>query len=219
MRPLPSTLLIAAGLLSLSAGAIAQPPGPQPMQGPGSRGPMPGPMMPITRVELQARLTQMFDRLDANKDGKLSPEDRQAHKQQVADKRFDRIDADKDGSISRQEFAALPAPHGRKAGGMRPAAMMAGPDGPPRFGPGGPDARRMMMRPAMMPPMQGPRAEAPISKADFIAKGLARFDQVDTDHDGTISPAEHDAARDTMRDRRGGAMMPLPRPQTERPGQ
>ncbi|RBW63060.1 EF-hand domain-containing protein [Ruegeria sp. A3M17] len=49
------------------------------------------------------RVTKMFERNDANKDGLLSEDE--LPKPRRADKMFDRIDANEDGAISEEEFA------------------------------------------------------------------------------------------------------------------
>ena len=51
----------------------------------------------------------MFAKMDANKDGKIDPADREAHDRPPM---FDRIDTNKDGAITRDEFAARP--HARR---------------------------------------------------------------------------------------------------------
>ncbi len=96
--------------------------------------------------------------------------------------------------------------------------------GPPRFGrmggpgramlfhrggPGG-EGRLMMRGPLPFAPPPGRPGEMrrgfppgghegkprePLTRSDFVDRGLARFDRIDTNHDGKISPAERDAAR------------------------
>lgn len=227
--PKISHTLLAAGLLSLSAGAMAQPPAPArdapPQDGPRMRA-------PETRAELKTRLEARFDRMDANHDGKLDEKDPEArHAARIA-AHFAEIDTDKNGAISKAEFAAAEEHRGPREGG---------PMGPRRFGPMGGPGRAMlfnhrgregmMMRgrlPFAPPPggfeRRGPMAGGPdrkpgeaLSKSDFVNQGLARFDKVDTDHDGKISAAERDAAR-PMRGPRGARNMPPP-PQTQKSGQ
>src|SRR5690606_18457150 len=59
----------------------------------------------VTRAEAQTRASQVFARLDVNKDGKIDAGDRQAR----AAARFDKLDANKDGQLSRDEFTARQA--------------------------------------------------------------------------------------------------------------
>ena len=56
----------------------------------------------ITRAEAQQRAGKLFDRLDANHDGKLDSADRAARLNSF----FDKIDTNHDGVISRDEFLA-----------------------------------------------------------------------------------------------------------------
>ena len=55
-----------------------------------------------TRAEAQQRAEKLFDRLDANHDGKLDSADRAARLNSF----FDKIDTNHDGVISREEFLA-----------------------------------------------------------------------------------------------------------------
>lgn len=53
----------------------------------------------------------------------------------------------------------------------------------------------------------------PVTRADYIAQADARFEQMDTDHDGSVSTAEMQSYRQAMRDRRiarGGDVPPPP---------
>jgi len=231
------SLFLAAGLLSLSAGAMAQPPEP-PMRGPGAQGgraAMQAPMQaPARRADLKAQLETTFDKLDANHDGKLSPDDRVAMRAERRDQVFARLDTNKDGAISKAEFAAAAATFGNReaaAGGprdgggrpdmmkrrgmMRHAAMMRG------MGHDGPEGHRGGMMRGMGGPEGPMRAwmrdpvNQPVTRAAFLEHGLALFDKADTNHDGTISPAERDAARASMRDGPMRGKMPPPPP----PGQ
>ncbi len=182
-------LLLAAGLLSLSAGAIAQPA--QPPEGGSDARSRPNPMhAPMKRTELKSMLEARFDKLDANHDGKLSSEDRDLARTERRDAIFSDLDTNKDGSISKTEFSAAhrDGPRGQNQAGSD--------NGRPRFS-------HANWRPRPMHGMMPGSAQEPITKADFVTEGLARFDKIDTDHDGIISPAERDAARTQMRDDRG----------------
>lgn len=192
--PSLSRSLLAAGLLAMGTGALAQPPahpaGHGRPDGPGHMQP------PAKRTELQSMLESRFAQLDVNKDGKLSQDDHAARRSERRDLAFSRLDTDKNGAISKAEFAAAPHDGAR----MHHAAMnwrghMA--RGPMGAGPG-PDGQR--------PDQMG----QPITKATFVAQGLARFDKADTNHDGTLSQAERDAARPAMHGRRGPGHMAPP---------
>ncbi len=138
----------------------------------------------ITRAQAQEQAGKMFDRMDANKDGKLDAADREARQKA----RFDRLDTNKDGSISREEFAARPdrtraAPDGQKVDGKRFGGRHHG--GWQRGGHGG----MGMMK----------QGAGPITKADFVAAHLARFDAADTDRNGVLTAQERQAQREKMR--------------------
>ena len=179
-------LLIGAGLLSLSAVALAQP-GQRPM----------GP--PADRAELKTRLEQRFDALDANRDGTVTVEERQARRAQTRDamreRMFAQLDTDKNGAISKEEFKAHRGHGERRQGEARR-----------HHGHHGPMAGGMMGRDFAA------YKDKPVTKTAFVDAGLSRFDRVDTDHDGKISSAERDAARKAMRDRPAPANRPSPPP-------
>jgi hypothetical protein len=186
-------ILFGAGLLSLGAVAFAQ----SPAAPPGGRFAAP----PADRTELKAQLEKRFDAIDANKDGTITPEERKAQRTamrgQMRERMFARLDADKNGVISKDEFTA---PRQRPDG----AGKREG-----RKGDHGPMAGGMMRH------QFAGHHDQPITKTAFVDAGLGRFDRVDTDHDGRISPAERDAARKAMRDRLAPAGKPTPPP----PGQ
>jgi hypothetical protein len=151
----------------------------------------------LTRVEAQARASAMFDKLDLNHDGKLDQADRDLRVQ----RRFDAIDTDHSGQISREEFAA-----GRERG-----PHPVGPDGPPPFadgkpGPawhGGPRGAAQGHGPGVGGPMGhmgGPDHDGVIARDAFVAGELKRFDAADADHNGTLTPAERQAAHKAMHD-------------------
>ena len=182
--------LIGLSFVALAAGGVAIA---QPMGGPG-RDPMAG--KTVTRAEAQTRAAEMFARMDANKDGKLDASDRQASRDARQKERFDRLDANKDGSLSREEFNTRPdrTRDGQKAEGKRGDGEHFGRHhrggGRHHGGHGGWGGRGM----------GGMKADqAPVTKAEFIANRLARFDAADADKNGTVTSAEHKAQRDKMR--------------------
>lgn len=69
-------------------------------------------MQAAAQKKTNERLTKMFERQDANKDGFLS--DDELPKPSRAGKMFDRIDADNSGTISEQEYADAKERMGRK---------------------------------------------------------------------------------------------------------
>jgi hypothetical protein len=138
-----------------------------------------------TRAEAQARAAAMFDRIDANRDRKLDQADRAAHQGQV----FDRIDADHNGAISRDEFAAM---HQRGAK-HRPGMADAGP------GSGGMKHGRMGGGHRMGGKLVDADGDGTLTRAEFIAGALKRFDAADADHNGTVTPEERQAGHGRMK--------------------
>ena len=131
---------------------------------------------PVTRAQAEARAGQMFDRMDANKDGRVDAADRAARQAAM----FDRIDADKNGQISREEFTAHHAAMGQRREGHRMG--------------------RHNGRHGGQHAMMGPDGTA--TRAEFTAAALARFDRMDADKNGTVTVEERRAARESMRQQR-----------------
>lgn len=149
----------------------------------------------VTRAEVKAEAERHFDALDVNHDGTITQSDRDALRTSRLDERFANMDTDKNGQISRAEFGAA---HEAKAG-----EFGKGPDGW-RMGPGHGGHHHGME--AKGGPDGAPGLKADITKADFVARPLAMFDRVDTNHDAKVTAAERDAAKARMRDMRGHGM-------------
>ena len=144
----------------------------------------------LTKAEFQAKGAQMFDQMDANKDGKLDPADRAAHESQM----FDRLDTNKDGSLSRAEFTAA---HQRgPEGGPGMAAMAGGPDRQHGGGKHGGGHGGMGM---MMLQMADANKDGAVSRDEFLAAHARHFDMIDANHDGKLTKAERQAAHAKMR--------------------
>lgn len=129
------------------------------------------PMTDMTRTELAQKIDARFAKLDTNGDGTITREERDASRVLRQAKRFDSLDADKNGSLSRTEFAA-----GDHRGGKH-RGMDEGRRGHHDRG------------------MSGFDKDAAVTKADFQKRGLERFDRMDANGDGTVTVAEHKAAR------------------------
>jgi Ca2+-binding EF-hand superfamily protein len=155
---------------------------------------------PLTRAAVQARVQARFARADADRDGFVTQDEiraraearrdqRQERSGERREARFDRLDSNHDGSISRAEFDARPAFGGGERRGRRFAHPGGGPGGPM----GGLGGRAFA---AMDLDHDGRVALAEANRAAF-----ERFDRLDSDRDGTISPSERQAAREAFRER------------------
>jgi len=163
----------------------------------------------ITRQQVIERTEQRFARLDVNHDGRATPEEaRQAAQQrraEAAGRMFDRLDLNHDGSITRAEFDQSRAQRQQQRterGGERGHRMgMRGPRGPRmgmgRMGPGGPGG----------PGGPDMRGRGMFGEQGFVTleqmrtQALERFDRADANHDGTLTAAERQQAREQFRER------------------
>lgn len=186
--------LIATAALALVAGsAVAQPPA-----GPGRGGPGLGGFGllefdknadgKLTKAEFDAGQRARFDQIDTNKDGSISPEERQAHRKAAAETRraelakvrFTDLDKDKNGQLSQSEFAA----GGPRADGKGPGRHHGGPRA------GGPDQQARVKADG-----KADARDASISFADFSARGAEAFARADANKDGTVTVAELQALK------------------------
>ena len=157
----------------------------------------------LTRAEAQAAATQMFAKMDANKDGKLDAADRAARHAAMQAKRFAALDANSDGSISKAEWDQHGADRAAKRaerGEKRAAA------GEARQG------KRHAMRGhhgmrgdhgMMMKADADADGDKAISQAEFQTAALARFDRLDANKDGQVTAEERQAQRTAWKAKRG----------------
>jgi len=185
-------ILSGAALFALAGAAVAQPPGAQ----------RPDRNADVTRAQVIERTDQRFARMDANNDGRFTPEEARQGREQRREQRrgrhmermFERLDLDRNGSITREEMTQARARHRAERGerGARGPGMRH--RGPRHAGPGGPGG----------PGMRGQRlfgAEGFVTREQFRERALARFDRADADRNGTVTAAERQAARGQMRER------------------
>lgn len=151
----------------------------------------------VTRAEAQAKAAEMFTKMDVNGDGKLDAADRDA----MIGKRFDAMDTNHDGQLSKQEFIAAHQKMPGMAGHGMDEHGMDGPGG--AMGPGmaghrigGHMGGHMGMGGGMgrMAAMADTNGDHAISRDEFIAAAMKRFDAADANHDGKLTPEERKAA-------------------------
>jgi hypothetical protein len=179
--------LVGAALLATTGVAVAQ----------GGQDGRRGPAADVTRDQAVARADARFARLDVNRDGSVTAEEaRQARQVNRGERRgqmFDRLDSNRDGSISREEFNQRSAERG---GGSREGRGMRS-GGQDRRG--GAEARGAGMF----------GGDGVVTREEFRADALQRFERLDLNRDGTITAAERQDARQRFRaerqGRRGGA--------------
>jgi len=183
------TLIGGAALLAIAGAAMAQDAG----------APRRDRDADLTRQQAVERSDRMFARLDADHDGRFTPDEArrmgEQRRAQRMERMFDRLDLDHNGSITREEMAQAHARH--RPGGDRAEG------GPPR---GGPGMRHRGPHPGGPggPGMRGQRLfgeQGFATREQFRERALARFDRVDADHDGTVTAEERQAAREQMRGR------------------
>lgn len=178
MRPYKTMAITAAALLAFTGVAFAQ--GPSLERGPAAT---------VTRDQAVARADAAFNRLDANRDGRVTAiearEARGSRRLERQGRAFDRLDTNRDGQISRAEFGQRIAMRSerRRARGM--------------------EARRN--RPGMV--RQGARMERMfgadgVTREAFRARALQRFARVDANRDGAITAAERRDRREMRQERR-----------------
>jgi len=185
------TLLTGAALLAIAGPAAAQGPAPR-----GDRD------AAVTRDQVIARVDERFARLDANDDGRFTPDEARAmgeqRRAQRAERMFDRLDLDHDGSITREEMGQARAQRQAHRSERRAEAGpgMRGHRG--MRGMRGHHGRRgfaMGMRGGRLFGEQGFA-----TREQLRARALARFDRADANHDGTLTAEERREARGAMRD-------------------
>lgn len=157
----------------------------------------------LTRAEAQANATQMFAKMDANKDGKVDATDRAARHAEMQAKRFAAFDANSDGSISKAEWDQHGADRAAKRGERKEKRVAAGEAGEGKQGGmRGHHGKRGGHGGWMKADADGDKA---ISQAEFQTAALARFDAADANKDGQVTAEERQAQRGAWRAKRGAA--------------
>ncbi len=159
----------------------------------------------VTRTQAEEEARARFALADINKDGYVTRDEiRAGIEARLTEHRnmaFDRIDADHDGKITREEFSS------RANGPAAPRIVerrleRVSPDGAAKKDPRG---MHVMMtrsgRPGGGMMMSDTDKDGRISQAEAVGVALKRFDQIDSDHDGTVTPQERGAAMQDWRTR------------------
>ncbi len=147
----------------------------------------------LSKLEVTAMANTPFTKMDVNADGQINAADREA-KQKA---KFGEIDTDKNGSISEAEFTAAHAARMAERGERGEGKMRGHREGRGHHGMGkGHHGGGMKML-----KMADANGDKTITKAEMTAAVDAHFAKADSNKDGQISSAEHDAMRSAMRER------------------
>lgn len=161
---------------------------------------------PVTRAQIEARITERFAEADRDRDGSITREEiaerREARQDERRDRAFTMMDADENGTISRAEFDSV---HERRAERRNERGSEMGERGGHRMG------RHHGRRHAGMAGHMWGRADANedgrITLPEALAHPMERFDRVDANNDGMLTIEErraaHEKMREMRRDRRG----------------
>lgn len=147
----------------------------------------------LSKAEVTAMANTHFTKMDVNADGQINAADREA-KQKA---KFGEMDTDKNGNISEAEFTAAHAARMAERGERGEGKMGRHHQGRGHHGAGkGRHGGGMKML-----KMADANGDKTITKAEMTAAVDAHFAKADTNKDGQISNAEHDAMRSAMRER------------------
>ncbi|QPQ54253.1 calcium-binding protein [Allosphingosinicella flava] len=131
----------------------------------------------VKRADVAVAIDARAAKLDADRDGQITPGERQALRRQRIDGRFERLDTDKNGQLSKAEFQAAREKRGEAREGRHGKRGHFGGHG---------------MRHGMG--MRGAMATRTVSVADMKAKALGWFDRQDADRNGVVTQAERQQA-------------------------
>jgi EF-hand domain pair/EF hand len=127
----------------------------------------------VSRDELLSRITERFDRADADKNGTVTPEERKLAKQKWAEERFSKADANKDGALSADE---LPGRFAKKL-----QKLDANQDGKLTR------EELAVLKAKYEQHMAKRGGDQPKTRAELVAKVGERFSKMDTNQDGQLN--------------------------------
>lgn len=175
-----TSAIVTAGALGLvfAATAFAAPQGPRARLDPNAS---------VTRADTLTMASQRFDRIDANKDGMIDAAEMAAHHSQMEQRRAQRMAAraakrTDEAAANEAATAARREPWEKLAKARAEARSAQG-----EFG--------FAMRDA--------DGDGLITREEFTAPAMKRFDRADANSDGVITPEERAAMRGARRMRRG----------------
>lgn len=160
----------------------------------------------LTRTEAQAHATQMFAKMDFNKDGKVDAADRTAKRAEMQAKKFASLDADGNGSISQAEWTNQGAKRAERAEKRAAAGEMSEGKRHAMRGPGKRGGHRGMH--GGMMGKADTNGDKAVSQAEFQTAALARFDAADANKDGRVTAEERKAQRGEWRAKRAAPAAP-----------
>ena len=177
-----TTAIITAGALGLvfAATAFAAPQGPRARLDPNAS---------VTRADTLAMASQRFDRIDANKDGMIDAAEMAAHQANMQERRSQRIAA---RAAARTDDAAA---------GANEAATAARREARAKLAQARAEARSAQAEYGFA--MRDADGDGMITREEFTAPAMKRFDRADANGDGVITPEERAAMRGARRMQRG----------------
>ncbi|MFN3944929.1 MAG: hypothetical protein ACK4K7_08365 [Allosphingosinicella sp.] len=132
----------------------------------------------VTRAEAAAKANQAFQRLDLNRDGRVTPEEMRQARQQMRAERLAQLTPEQRAAMEQRR--AQRGDQARSGGWKRGDGERSGQRGQRMFG-----------------------EQGFVTAEQFQARALQRFDRMDLNNDGVVTAEERRQAREQMRQRGG----------------
>lgn len=184
---LTALLATGAGALVLAGTALAAPDGPRARLDPAAS---------VSRADTAAMMTKRFDRIDTNKDGMIDAAEMTAHRDQMRERWAERRAERRATRMADREKVAAPA--GEAA---TDAAATARREALAKFAKARSEAGKARAQLGFA--MRDADGDGRISRDEFAAPALKRFDRADANSDGILTPEERAAMREARRAKRG----------------